>query len=170
MRHATASMGEESDHARALSAEGMAEARRVGEDWPPDLAWPEMALCSDARRTQETLQCMGERRGFAQIAVESGLYMGMPDLMSERIQRVDANVRSLLLLAHNPGVHQLALALLSDAEMERQPWLGRQLAQGFAPAGLCVFHLPERQTWAELGSRPILLAALRRSREGWMQG
>ncbi len=72
---------------------------------------PQLVLCSSARRTRETVERLALPSG-SQVEVEDGLYAaGAGDLLG-RLRAVGDDVSSVLLVAHNPGVHELALALV----------------------------------------------------------
>jgi phosphohistidine phosphatase len=72
---------------------------------------PQLVLCSSARRTRETVERLVLPSG-SQVEVEDGLYAaGAGDLLG-RLRAVGDDVSSVLLVAHNPGVHELALALV----------------------------------------------------------
>lgn len=168
MRHATASDDGKGDHARPLTPQGVKEAHAVGEDWLEWLPWPDHALVSDAQRTQQSLQSLAETRPFAKIESESGLYLASATAMLERMHRVPSGVRSLLLLGHNPGMHELAMLLVPKLERRESPKLMGALNRGFAPADLCVLWMPERMEWAALLPHESRLWAVR-NRDGWMR-
>jgi len=72
---------------------------------------PQLVLCSSARRTRETVERLALPSG-SQVEVEDGLYAaGSGDLLG-RLRAVGDDVSSVLLVAHNPGVQDLALALV----------------------------------------------------------
>lgn len=168
MRHATADADGGGDHARALSLQGVGEARAVGQDWPDWLSWPDHALVSDARRTQQSLQALAETRSLAKTESESGLYLASAAAMLERIQRVPTGIHSLLVLGHNPGIHELALLLVPLSERRESPMLMGALTKGFAPADLCVLWIPERMVWAHLAPHEARLRGMR-NRDGWVR-
>lgn len=106
MRHAKSSWSSEatSDHQRPLNERGQRDAPKVAA-YLKECGWkPDFILSSDACRTRET--CAGMMRGFEDdIPVEfvRGLYLaGYHDLLQE-VAVVDDQLRTLLVLGHNPG-------------------------------------------------------------------
>jgi phosphohistidine phosphatase len=97
------------DHARALSPRGIADAEGLGA-WLVAQPWRiDLALCSTATRTRQTL----ERLGAAIPTILSDrLYLATPGEMLAQIQATDAAVETLLMVGHNPGTHVL-LGLLA---------------------------------------------------------
>lgn len=76
-------------------------------------------LCSSALRAQETLAAIVDSLGDqAQSLVDGHLYgAGVPALLA-RIRVVRQDVASLLVVAHNPGLAELAVELAGDGDME----------------------------------------------------
>lgn len=114
LRHAEASPSAPGagDRDRPLSAAGRLQAERVGEHLARSSPGAGLVLCSSARRAQETLA--GVRRHLpeeARVRIEARLYLASPDQLLERIQRIEDDVRRVLLVGHNPGIAALALAL-----------------------------------------------------------
>jgi phosphohistidine phosphatase len=100
------------DHQRKLSRPGREDARLVAASLPAALGAIELVLCSTALRTRETASLV--LAGFAApppVVFEDGLYLaGVPELL-RRLRRLDDGMRGVLLIGHNPGLHELALAL-----------------------------------------------------------
>ncbi len=69
-------------------------------------------LCSAALRTRETAALV--LAGFAApppVAFEDELYLAaLPDLI-RRLRRLNEATKAVLLIGHNPGLHELALSL-----------------------------------------------------------
>lgn len=113
LRHAKSSWDEPglSDHARSLNARGrraavvMAQAMR-------DLGLsPDIVFVSSARRTLQTLDAMTPFEDAALVEPMDALYLAPWPRLLELVRTVPETVRSLLLIGHNPGMHELALAL-----------------------------------------------------------
>src|SRR4029450_13702048 len=73
---------------------------------------PAVVLCSSSMRTRQTLAAILPALGDTlQIRIERELYgAGAPHLL-ERLQRLPNRVPSAMLIGHNPGIQDLALAL-----------------------------------------------------------
>jgi phosphohistidine phosphatase len=147
LRHAKSSWEEGvDDHERPLSRRGRDEAARVGRELPAALGPVDLVLCSSAERAGETMRLA--LAGFApapRIAIEHGLYLASAARLLQRLSRLDEIDGAVLLIGHNPGLHELALAL---AEPEGKRY--RALAGGkFPPAVRASFAVAG--TWAALG-------------------
>jgi phosphohistidine phosphatase len=74
-------------------------------------------LCSSAARTVETLQ----RIRFAlprdtKVEIEEGLYGADAGELLARVRRLPSNVARAMLIGHNPGIGDLALALAGHGD------------------------------------------------------
>jgi phosphohistidine phosphatase len=142
------------DHERPLSRRGREVARRVGRELPATIGGLDLVLCSSARRTRETLDLV--LTGFAprpQILIERGLYLASPQLLLQRLRQLAEADGNVLLIGHNPALHELALALAaSDA-----PEFAALAGDKFPTAARASFRVETR--WAALGQpRPALIA------------
>ncbi|HEX3861570.1 MAG TPA: histidine phosphatase family protein [Stellaceae bacterium] len=113
LRHAKAASddGVEDDQ-RPLNRRGREEARRVGETLPAALGALDLVLCSAAVRTRETAELVLAH--FAtppRMLFEQGLYLAGRAALMRRLRRLDEADGTILLIGHNPGLHELALAL-----------------------------------------------------------
>ncbi|SDO60219.1 phosphohistidine phosphatase [Lutimaribacter pacificus] len=110
MRHAKSdwSSGVTRDHDRPLNARGLRAARAMG-DWLRAQGYlPDRVLCSTATRTRETLDGL---RIDAPVSFETGLYHASPDTMLRILH--EANGQNVLMIGHNPGIAELAEALVA---------------------------------------------------------
>ena len=113
LRHAKSAWDEAiEDHERALSRGGRETARRVGETLPAALGPLDLVLCSTALRTRETAALV--LAGFApapRLLFEDGLYLADRAALIRRLRRLDEIDGAVLVIGHNPGLHELAVAL-----------------------------------------------------------
>jgi phosphohistidine phosphatase len=149
LRHAKSSWDDTAlaDHDRPLSARGEKAARRIGRHLAATGAAPALVLCSSARRTVQTLTGIGA--GLATnctTSIENDLYAASGDELLRRLRDVAADVPSAMLIAHNPGIQDLAL-LLADAH---HPHLRRQMEAKFPTAALATFLFDGR--WSRLAA------------------
>jgi phosphohistidine phosphatase len=118
MRHAKSSWRSRvpTDHERPLNTRGRRDARRVGKRLAK-LGWaPDFVVCSDSRRTRETWERMERRFPEARARFTRALYAGGPTELRTEVARLSGNVRTVLVLGHNPG-WQEAVAELSGREV-----------------------------------------------------
>lgn len=103
------------DHERPLSARGHRDAPLAGHWMVNNDAVPDLILCSSALRTRQTCTwiCkeLGDRAPTPKL--EDGLYAASASEILSLINNVPETVTSLLVIAHMPGVQQLAMRLAS---------------------------------------------------------
>jgi len=75
---------------------------------------PALVLCSTATRTRQTLERIRPALAPPQrVHVERNLYLASADALLARIARIAEDEPGALLIGHNPGLHELAVALAS---------------------------------------------------------
>ena len=148
LRHAKSSAKENvEDHQRPLSRRGRTTARRVGRSLAAKLGTIDLVLCSSARRTRETLDfVLDEFSPRPRTSIEDELYLASREKLAARLGRLDARDLNVLLIGHNPGLHELAIALAA----EDSPAF-RALASGKFPTAAYV-SLRVTADWSVLGS------------------
>ncbi len=116
LRHAKSHPEEAAeDHERKLSRRGRDDARRIGENLPAALGALDLVLCSTALRTRETAALV--LAAFAappRLVFEDGLYLAGRAALVRRLRRLDESDGAVLVIGHNPGLHELALALAAS--------------------------------------------------------
>lgn len=119
LRHAKAEGGssQQEDHLRKLSARGLADAALMGAFLVGKGVNPEKVLCSTAVRTAETLVKLEEAyRHTMPVKYVEKLYHASAGEILAQIAGVDEQVGRLMVIGHNPGLHQLALTLAKFGE------------------------------------------------------
>ena len=76
-----------------------------------------MILTSDAQRALRTATIVAKRLGVESMRVESQLYLATPERLLAVVGRQDASLSSLLVVAHNPGLTELANQLLPTLDL-----------------------------------------------------
>jgi phosphohistidine phosphatase len=113
LRHAKSSWKQNvEDRERALNRRGREAARRVGKHLAGAIGPLDLVLCSSARRTRETLELV--LANFAvtpRSAIEDELYAASQEELMHRLRRLSENEVNVLLIGHNPGLQELAIAL-----------------------------------------------------------
>jgi phosphohistidine phosphatase len=156
LRHAKSAWDDPSleDHDRPLAARGKRAARAMARHFRSLDADPELILCSSSERTRETLDLL--MPGFAAapiMAVERGLYLAGAESMLARLRRVEDRVERVLLLGHNPGLHELALLLAQSGRAK----LRAPLARKFPTTALATYAI--ETGWSALGPDTARLVA-----------
>ena len=114
LRHAKSSWDDArlDDHDRPLNRRGERAAAGVAAWLARHPTPPSLVLCSSAKRTRQTLEpiqvALAPR---LRALVERELYLADADALLARIARLGENERSVMLIGHNPGLHELAVRL-----------------------------------------------------------
>jgi phosphohistidine phosphatase len=150
LRHAKSSAGEHSvpDRDRPLNARGRRSAMAM-RDAMRDLGLaPDVVLVSSARRTMETLDALEPWDDTPLIEPMDSLYLANPIQLIAALHGVAETVRSVLMIGHNPGLHDLALSLAGPRAMASGGSTERALAAGFPTGALAEFVVAG--SWWEL--------------------
>ena len=149
LRHAKSSWDDPRlpDHARPLNARGRRAAIGMGAAMRELGLAPDIVLVSSARRTLQTLEALAPIEGSPLIEPMDDLYLTTWTSLLDVLRRVRETARSVLLVGHNPGLHDLAMALAGAAAMAADGPLARRLAAGYPTGTLTEFAvtLPWRQ-------------------------
>jgi phosphohistidine phosphatase len=147
LRHAKAAPqeGDGPDRDRPLAPAGEAAAEAVAGWMAAHRLVPDLALCSSALRTRQTLALILPRLGGRpQIQYEDALYLADARELLARLRRLPRDRAGVLLVGHNPGLHDLAVALAESATGAH----ARRLRQGMPTAALACFEAAEG--WAAI--------------------
>jgi phosphohistidine phosphatase len=124
---------------------------------------PALVLCSPARRTRETLDRVAPHLdvdGGPEVRLESELYLAAPGALLACIRALDDAVPCVLLIGHNPGLHELACALAgTGAASARERMHGK-----FPTAALAVIAF-ETDHWSEVAPAGGRLVAFTRPKD-----
>lgn len=117
LRHAKSSWADagQADHERPLNARGRDAAPRMGA-WLCQAGYrPDQILCSSAVRTRETLQRTSPAFDGVPHVVLDELYLAAPVKLLKCIAtHANTEARTVLVIAHNPGLEMLASWLAGD--------------------------------------------------------
>lgn len=139
LRHAKAASPENGqDFDRPLSPQGIEDAAALGQLMTKQSYIPDIALCSTAKRTRETLDALG-LPATTKASHSEKIYDASTGDLLEMIQSADDTAQSILLVGHNPAIHELALRLSSE---DSGLSLLQRLLQGYSPGTLSVLDVP----------------------------
>jgi phosphohistidine phosphatase len=146
LRHAKSSWSDPDlpDVDRPLAPRGERAARQIADYLRRNEIRPQLVLCSPARRTRQTLEAIEPSLGeTCAVELSSDLYAASAETLVERLRRLPESADPVLLIGHNPGLEELALAL-SDrgADLPR-------LREKF-PTGALATIVVDSDTWAGL--------------------
>ncbi|HTT98933.1 MAG TPA: histidine phosphatase family protein [Rhizomicrobium sp.] len=112
LRHGKAEGQAADDKKRALIARGKSDSIRMGRFLREDAYVPDLILCSDSTRTRQTLDAvLPELHAKPDIKYLAELYLAEPELVLSLARKTNDKIPSLMVVGHNPGLEQCALAL-----------------------------------------------------------
>jgi phosphohistidine phosphatase len=100
---------------------------------------PDVVLVSTARRTMETLEVLEPWDETPLVEPMDSLYLANPMQLLAALHGVAETVRSVLLIGHNPGLHDLALSLAGPRAVNSGGENEAALAAGFPTGALAEF-------------------------------
>lgn len=141
------------DVERTLTAEGRAEARAVAGALAKAGFAPDVALISAARRTMQTWEAAAPAFKGATMQAEPGLYAASAGRLLQAVREAP-QAETLMLVGHNPGLHQLAFHLAQRAGAKGEAM--ERLERGLSTGSAAVFEIGEEG--------PVALAGLFRAK------
>jgi phosphohistidine phosphatase len=118
LRHAkTERSSPDGDHGRALTKRGMTDSVLIGRYLHEHKLVPDRALVSDSLRTRQTYDlAVPEFHRKVDAVVENELYLADSLTLLRAILQTPAEVNRLLVVAHNPGIAELAHSLSASGD------------------------------------------------------
>jgi phosphohistidine phosphatase len=159
LRHAKSAWPDDvPDHDRPLAPRGRRDAPAAGRWLRKSDYVPDRVLCSTAKRARETWQLAEEKLGaHPATELEERVYGASSADLLALIRQTSADVRTLLIVGHDPAMRALTLELASeptgDAEAEA---LGR-VQMKFPTAAIAV--LVSASVWSDLAPSQAQLAS-----------
>ena len=147
LRHAKSSWKEKvEDRERRLNRRGRESARRVGRHLPAAVGALDLVLCSSALRTRETMDLiLAEFSVRPRSLIDDELYAASQEKLMNRLRRLAEDDVNVLLIGHNPGVHELATSLADT----NSPCFGMLASGKFPTAARASFRVSD--PWSALG-------------------
>lgn len=110
---------------------------------------PDLVLVSSARRTVQTVEALEPWDETPLIEELDGLYLAGAEQMLKVLRGIPETVRSVLLVGHNPGLHELAVTLIGAQGMASGGEAAHRLAAGYPSGALAEFTVAV--PWRGLG-------------------
>jgi len=110
LRHAKSAWDDPglSDHSRPLNARGRAAAGAMRQAMLGLALSPDVVLVSSARRTLQTLEALEPWEETPLIEPMDALYLATAPELLKILNGVAETARSVMVIGHNPGLHELA--------------------------------------------------------------
>jgi phosphohistidine phosphatase len=138
---------------RPLARRGTEAAPAMGRYMAAEILLPDMVLVSPAQRTCQTWSLLRpELGGNIAERIEPLIYEAPWQQLLAVVQAVPDSVSTLLMVGHNPGSAELALALTGFGDR----YAAQRLAAKYPTCGLAVLDLMEGG-WASLAPRQCRL-------------
>jgi phosphohistidine phosphatase len=158
LRHAKSSWADPAlaDRDRPLAARGRRAAEAIARYMQDNGIRPALVVCSPARRTQDTLAIVRPRLGTdVEVCIDDAIYSPDPDDVLERLHAVPETIASVLVVGHNPALHDLATTLAGDGDHDALTQLRVKL-----PTGALAMLEVGSGNWPGLGAGQAYLTGL----------
>jgi phosphohistidine phosphatase len=144
LRHAKSSWDDPKvpDHARPLNARGRQAAAAMRAAMHDLGLAPDVVLVSSARRTLQTMEALEPWDDTPLIEPMDALYLSPAPQLLGVLREVADTTRSVLLIGHNPGLHDLAMLLVGTAAINQNGPTIRRLVEGYPTGALTEFAIP----------------------------
>lgn len=134
------------DFDRALNERGRDAAPRMGAYMAEHGITPDLILCSPSVRTRQTLELvLPHFTARAPVLYEDAIYLAAPPTLLKRIRKLDVDVKHTMIVAHDPGLHRLAMQLSGSGDSD----LLQSLIEKFPTAALAVIEFGGR-SWSKV--------------------
>ena len=150
LRHAEAQSADSQtdDKDRALTKKGEASCRQLAEYLKENDMVPEFILCSDSLRTKQTAKTVFGDNSFEssiKTSFTADLYMATPGEIIKKINQLDDSVKSVCVICHNPGAHQLSVLMAGESEIKELEYM----SQNFPPLSMSYFKIRGKE-WSQV--------------------
>ncbi|HZH50888.1 MAG TPA: histidine phosphatase family protein [Microvirga sp.] len=136
------------DAERPLAKRGREAAVRMAHYLKDEELVPDLVLVSPARRTLETWELVRPVLGDVEARRDGRIYEAPVSRLLAVLREVGPEVRTLLMIGHNPGFEDLAALLIDDGEQDDI----LLMRQKYPTAGLAVIDFPV-DGWHEVGRK-----------------
>lgn len=133
---AMAASGDDFD--RALLPRGQADAALMANVLLKEGMKPDLALVSSAVRARQTWEVARSVFGEVTTEIVPSLYLAPSERMRDLIDAWAERADTMIMVGHNPGIHELAVALLREGSASASQIA--KLQQGFPTATAAVFE------------------------------
>ncbi|WP_405528580.1 histidine phosphatase family protein [Streptomyces avidinii] len=117
LRHAKSAWPEVPDSERPLAPRGRRDAPEAGRWLREADCVPDLVVCSSARRTRQTWDLVATELGaITPVIHDARIYRATARELLGVVREIPAQVRTLMLIGHNPGVQELVLLLAGEAD------------------------------------------------------
>jgi phosphohistidine phosphatase len=143
LRHAKSDWPDVPDRDRPLAKRGRRDAPRIGR-WLHEHGYrPDVVVVSDAARTRQTWDRVApELGGSPAVRFEPRAYAASALTLLYLARELPGRYRTALLIAHNPGLSELATSLAAPPDGDGATGNGPRPAISLPTAAVAVFEFP----------------------------
>ena len=128
IRHAKSSWANplQSDFERPLNQRGKTEALDMGVALKNNKIFPDLIVSSTAKRTRQTAKRIAKELGYDYDSIkwEEKLYHCIPSVFEEVIYEVADDIKTVFIIAHNPGITEFVNQQSQDFCIDNMPTCG----------------------------------------------
>lgn len=135
------------DHDRRLEPRGYSDADEIGQ-WIAGHSTPERVLVSTATRARQTWDAISRMFPSAISENVAELYNAEPGDILHAIHTLGGKAARLMIVAHNPGLHELAFALIAGGDKAGL----KALDENLPTSGVVTIDF-DCPTWDDVGFR-----------------
>lgn len=148
MRHAKTEPFSEGmdDFGRALLKQGISDAERMAAEIVARGWAPERILVSTARRARETCSEVARIVEDERVRPMEALYLAGTKILEDAVADND-EIETLMLIGHNPGMHELALSV-TRAAGTMDEYAASRLMEKFPTCCVALFESEENEPFA----------------------
>jgi phosphohistidine phosphatase len=141
------------DLQRPIAERGRRASKAMGHHMVASGFQPERVLVSPALRTRQTWEIAGQAFSpTPPITFEPAIYEAEAIELLSVVQSLPEDIRSVLMVGHNPGLQDLALLLAGDGDAEAMARLNMK----YSTAGLAILDL-SGTGWSDAGEGCAIL-------------
>ena len=127
----------ERDHQRRLDERGRGDAPKIGAYVAKHGYLPDQVVVSTASRTRETWSLAAAAMpDKPEVDFDERIYESTPHALLTVLRNTDPRVRTLMIVGHNPSMHELAVQLVATGDIETR----QRLQEAFPTSGLAVIE------------------------------
>jgi phosphohistidine phosphatase len=139
LRHSKADRGRpgERDHERRLAERGREDAPKIGAYMAKHRCVPDYVVVSTSARTRETWSLAAAAMpGKPKVEFDERIYESTPEDLLAVLRETANSIKTLLMVGHNPGIHELAVQLVASGDLDSR----QRMLEGFPTSGLAVIE------------------------------
>lgn len=164
LRHAKTEPGTSSmsDYDRRLVEQGRKAAADMGAYMKRKGHVPDLVACSSAARTVETCTILlPSIRENIPVVFNRDLYLAEASHLLQVIRSSDDNLGSVMLIAHNPGVSELAATLAASPADAKGEARHKRMREKYSTCSLAVLEFPVKHWRSVQAARGVLVDFMR---------